>query len=397
MSTLDRVRQAINFWLITTVWYFLILAFGWIFADLEVPILEINGFWIYFVLVVIYTLTSFREQPAKKLGVKFFFSSRPIQQTNDGPAFVPWPIFTFLTHLDKPPKQRQYPGEIDAIFHGDERTEPLPPGKVLPFRVTTGSPKESKEDWRISKGLPESERENGYPNYPYKNDPLDLRMTLEPSATATRRILDAVQYIRAVGDDEEADRRMRDATEGVITSNFVRRTPARILGELDQINGELEKAIQKVVAYGRKFRVISGHPQGGEWESDLDERWGVDASSIQMVRTGIPKEVSEALRTIAAEKAGVETAKHKADQVRETGKGEGDKEKAVRTGIGEGDAAAAEAFVDKLAQMTGRTKAEIFEAFVQLGISKNVEHLNLFDINNILSGLTRVLPRRIEL
>lgn len=233
-----------------------------------------NWGWIIISFQIIYIVLSFKTVgPEEKAAVLLF--KRPMYEVKSGLIFVPWLVCS-LRKESRLTIQMQIPGEPEEIDKSGDDNKGLLPGKMfLPIRSTTAS-------YEIVK------KNKAFANDPalVEGDPLNRRMTLEPTAQIRFKIKDLVKFIQTIGSIKEAKKQLRDTAEGVIDSEFGKRTPALIIAHRSDINKTLRKEIGKLV------KDDTTTPEHNEW-------WGVDIETAQLLDLDISKKVNEALSQVA--------------------------------------------------------------------------------------------------
>lgn len=235
-----------------------------------------NYGWIILGFQIIYTVLSFKTVgPDEKAAVLFF--GRPLHEVRSGLVFVPWLICS-LRKESRLTIQIQIPGEPEEIDKSGDDEKGVSAGKVLPIRATTGSYETVKKN-------------SLFTNDPslVEGDPLNQRMTLEPSAQIRFKIKNIVKFIGHIGSITEAKKQLRDTAEGVIKSEFAKRTPALIIAHWSEISNILKLEIGKMV-------------KDDTGTIDEDEGWGVVIETAQLLDVDITKKVNEALSAVSAAK-----------------------------------------------------------------------------------------------
>ncbi|MFZ2038649.1 MAG: SPFH domain-containing protein [Minisyncoccia bacterium] len=288
---------------------------------------------ILFGLQIIYTALSFKIVGTEELGALLVFE-RPVYEVRSGIVFVPW-LICGLRRESRLTIQMQIPGEPEEVDKsGDDNRGLIAGKKYLPIRVTTSSYEIVMKDSRFA-------------NDPalVEGDPLNNRMTLEPSAQIRFKIKDIIRFVQVIGSLKEAQRQLRDTAEGSIQSEFGRRTPALILAHRDEISKILRVEIGKLV------KDDTCTPDSNEW-------WGIEIDTAQLLDIDINKKVNVALSLATAAKINKVTTVIDAEAAKEKKKQEGLGSKEFKIAEGEGAAKARELIL--LAEAAGLAKlAEI--------------------------------------
>lgn len=203
---------------------------------------------------------------------------------NPGPVFIPLGI----CGLEKAPRnniQSELPSDPENIFRGDG---PVEKGKFPPIRIPFGPPSEGDD-------IP-------------TNDPLNCRMTQEVVPVVTWRIKEFGQFIKAIGNVEEAKRQMEDASIAMLLEEFSTVTPAKVLKNLPYYNNKLKIAIRKRIG-------DEGTP---EW-------WGVEFIDAEIKAINFGHTLNSAIQGIpeAATKATAVALTAEGEKKRRSLEGEG--------------------------------------------------------------------------
>lgn len=236
-----------------------------------------NWGWIIASLQMIYLVLSFRTVRADEKAVILLFE-RPLYEVNSGLVFIPWLICNLRIETSLV-IQIQIPGEPEEVDKSGDDEKGVASGKFLPIRATTGSYESVKksDEFKDDPAL-------------IKDDPLNERMTLEPSAQIVLKIKDISKFIRNIGSVAMAKKLLRDTSEGVIQSEFAKRTPALIIAHRTEINKKIREQIRLLI---KDDPNTAGH----------DEGWGAEIEAAQLLEIDISKKVNEALSQVAEAKA----------------------------------------------------------------------------------------------
>ena len=236
-----------------------------------------NWGWIILGLQIVYLSLSFKTVEPDQLAVILLFGN-PLYEVHSGLVFVPW-IVCSLRKESSLANQIQIPGEPEEIDRSGDDVKGVALNKILPIRATTGSYESVVKDPIFEKD----------PALVDKNDPLNQRMTLEPSAQIVFKIKDIIKFIRNIGSIATAKKRLRDTSEGVIQSEFAKRTPALVIAHRAEINKKIREEIGLLV---KDNPDTPGH----------DEGWGVEIEVAQLLEIDISKKVNEALSLVTESK-----------------------------------------------------------------------------------------------
>jgi regulator of protease activity HflC (stomatin/prohibitin superfamily) len=237
-----------------------------------------------FLMIVLYTIASFRQLGPTELGARVLFG-KPIDQVSSGFVFVPVGIFT----LEVAPAtviQDELPSDPQNIFRGDGE---VPPGKFPPIRIPFG--------------LPTTEND----------DPYDHRMTQEVVPVVTWRIENFIKFLTTIGSVNEARRQMEDTAIAMLIEAFAKITPAVALQELEKHSNDLKRSID-----------------------DRVEGWGIELKSAKIKGINFDHALNTAIlgvpKATVNAKATVITAEARKRQLELEGAGAGNAEKAILDG-----------------------------------------------------------------
>ena len=302
-----------------------------IFILMKVSLDEGNNWnlgWTILGIQIMYTALSFKIVKEDEVAAVLLFGN-PKKRVTSGLVLVPWLICS-LRKESRLTIQMQIPGEPEEIDKSGLDNRGLLEGKkVLPIRATTGSYE------IVKKGI-------------FKDDPalvdgdaLSQRMTLEPTAQIRFRIKDIVKFIRNIGSIKAAKVQLRDTAEGVIKSEFAKRTPALIIAHWEDINQTLKTEIGKLV-------------KDDPTTSNRNESWGVVVETAQMLDVDMNKKVNEALSQATEAKIQAKKTITMSEAARTAKKNEGLGMKSFR--ISEGEALAYARKLLMLAEAEGTAK-----------------------------------------
>jgi regulator of protease activity HflC (stomatin/prohibitin superfamily) len=179
--------------------------------------------------------------------------------------FPVWAGFCNLVYGPTKRQQREFPADFANIWHGS--TETTPPGKVEPFRITTG----------------------GKDNLSENDSPLDGRLTLNVAFFAAFRVVNMPLIVKVLGitdqmdvnnmptgrltvDIEEGFRQIQDTAKRVLNALFGTQSPRWIIENQTAIAEELVRR--------------------GEY------RWGVDLEEVALSLVGLSHTLNTALASV---------------------------------------------------------------------------------------------------
>ncbi len=305
-----RKRKATIFWIIVIASYLCLFGLEYMFPS-PTTIATVGGYelvwgWGYFIFSMqfLYTLKSLKTIGPTELGARLLFG-KPINPLSSGLAYIPWGICqlvkeTGLTVQDEIPTDPQH------IFRGDG---PVPEGQYPPIRIPFGPPKTAEELKKMKITTEEGESLV----IPPKDDPLNIRITVEVVPIIRWRIIDYIKFLTTIGCKEEASRQMEDSAIGSITREFTKVTPAVVLANIGIYNRKLQEEIQKRI-----------------------ENWGMILETAQVKTINLHHTLNEAIgsvprATLSAEVVVID-AKATKKELKLHGEGEGAAEKAVLAG-----------------------------------------------------------------
>jgi regulator of protease activity HflC (stomatin/prohibitin superfamily) len=253
--------------------YGVIIIFSLLFIlfGFEVLGMSIGKFILWF--LPFYSLFSCKSVGPQDNGVILFFG-KPILDVNSGFCFVPL-LVCRLIKKTKLVDQLEVPAESQLIWEGSG-DPPVGSGMVAPLRITTGG---------IDAGTK-------------SDDPLDGRLTLEPTAYVRYRIKSLRRFIQSVGSFEEARKQLYDTLVGAIAEEFSSRTPKTIITEIGIINASLEHRVKMLV---------EGNPES--LDEDKRNGWGAEIEDVRLKKTDVSYTINKALAELAAGKISAEKIK----------------------------------------------------------------------------------------
>ncbi len=267
-------------------------------------------------LTIFYIILSIKIVHEEEIG-GIILLGEPIEDAEAGPHLVPF-LFAKVRRFPRGVIQQEIPGEPNEIWH-EKGFPPADSKLVPPIRVTTG------EDTKST-------------------DPLDRRMTLEPTATNRFRINSVTKFLSTVVTLEEAKRQVFDVVVAFLSKEFAQRTPRTILRDLSVISGALDAEVNTLVT-----------------------SWGLDSEGTQVKLVDLPRTVSEALRDVPAstlqKTATITRAEAEKQKRKLEGQGTAQAEQSLIEARGKG--------IKNAAELTGLTPANILAAeTVQASLGK---------------------------
>lgn len=314
--------QAITwpFWLLLAVttagWLLPVFNVGW-FPKLGI---HFDGWTLYYGFLLslptaAYIIASFRKVQTYERGGVMVFEKPAIEV---GPSWLFVPLgFAELHAYPISRLQKQFPGEPEMIFKGDDN-EPLPhPDMVREIRATTAAPKPRRKD--------SADEE-------FEEDLLNVRKTIAITFFAIYKMKEGNFfdfYSKIPGESWEEKRpniekMIRDSAETDIVEAVAQQTLGELLTNINSINESLKEHVQANLA-----------------------QFGIEIIEIKMQNPDISKSLAEALDRIpianANAKATVTDAKANATKIRTEGQAKADAVKAEIEAKGLGQRAAANA------------------------------------------------------
>ncbi len=178
------------------------------------------GTFLFWMGILVYTPFSIRAVQPDQLGCVVFFG-KILASVNPGPALVPRLLFA-LKLVPGTIQEHEVPGDSKEIWSGEP--EKLPPGMVLPLRISTG-----------------------YKNPQEHKSPLDNQMTVEVNYYVRYEIVDAAKFISEFSNLEEFRRQIEDTSTRVVQREFGQRTLADIIANYGTLNDLLKKENEELV------------------------------------------------------------------------------------------------------------------------------------------------------
>lgn len=258
----DRPIRPQLYWIVLGVWIFILLT-----AILVSWIVDPKVFEIVTAAVVIWIAMSIRiinfNRTIGLLGLEM-----PIANTRPGPKVIPWLL---MRALDYPAdiQQRQFPGNPEEVFKGDDK-DPLPEGiKYRPLRITTGKP---------------AQEANGI---------LDIQASVEVLFYLRVKIVGALQFHLKYGDIEGFWAQMRDTGQKTLAEKFSQaKGLGELIGKLPEIMEALDAEYKRDLADGGVEVVESGldSPDLSKKLAEALRDLGVARSEGEQVRIKITQE-----------------------------------------------------------------------------------------------------------
>lgn len=267
---------------------------GWVIVILLSAVTFIAPLTLLFLLI--FVERSFVKVKENEIGAAFAYGKALIELPS-GLRFLPFGLMQSRRY-PRGIQQFQCPGEPEKVFKKDDKDD-LPEGMVRPIRVVTGGPRADKA---------------------FKDDLLDVRMTLTLSYAVQWSITNVLYYASYYGEKTEVEKQIRDIGEALLAEIAVTHSAASFLKALPEINEEL----------------------GGTIE-DHFRNSGVEIKSTRLISPDLSHSVSDALAGIPTANAEAKRAVIRAEA-----------NKTTRIKRGEGDAAAQLAVLN--AQADGRKK-----------------------------------------
>jgi len=209
----------------------------------------------------------------QEVGAILYFGAF-VKEVNPGLLFVPF-FSCKLVKVTGLTTEMQIPGEPEDVFDPKENIE----GTVRKIFAT------HKEKMGT-------------------DDPLDRRLTTEPSAYIRFRVKrgSVENFLERIGSIEEAERQIRDANESEIKVIFARNTVKETLKNLEKINGKLLATTINLV-----------------------EDWGIELLRVQIVDLGLShntnKKIDEAVQAEFEKRATITLAEAERRRLEEEGEG----------------------------------------------------------------------------
>ncbi len=243
-------------------------------------------FWASLTAFVFHLATSWKIVNANEIAVRMFLG-RPKHNVQSGIVLEIWPVMKVKTF----PRTR-YQYLIKFIEDDDERTqeeEAQSDGekRLRVIRITTAS----KENARVS--IQTMDDDDEYKSHFEKiieaikdiGDPLDSRLTVEPTFVIRFRILSPFYFIQAVKDADDAQKQIAQAVISRAQIEFARLTPTLILHSLKYINQKLTEEVE--------FMIGEKPYADKDGKKILKDRWGIEIQDVYVKTFGITKSVNE--------------------------------------------------------------------------------------------------------
>ncbi len=320
------------FWLCVGGAYALLSLVSLVLFFFPTTILGIDWNWGFalFLLVVVYTIASFKTIEPTLLGVRIFLG-KPIDHLTSGFVFVPYGIFVIST---APANiiQSELPGNPEQIFHGEGTPTA---GMFPPIRIAFGPPT-TNADVVIANAVATAAAAayaaspNGvtaataaitaatavdvaYAAAVPSNDPLNERMTAAVVPIVSWILKDFKKFITQIGTIDLAKSQMEDTIVALLAEAFAKITPAVALKRLQKHSDELKKALIM-----------------------LTHDWGIELISVRIKVINFSKTLNTAILNLPMSKVTATASLVTATAAKEVaileGQGKGAAEKAVLEG-----------------------------------------------------------------
>lgn len=190
--------------------------------------LDWNSWQVFLALILLHLILSFKSLDAQRIGGVLFFGAFA---KDVKPGFILVPAFSCrLVSETALIMQRQFPGEPEEIDKSGKDTPEE--GKVMPIRITHAEIEDS-------------------------NDPLDKRITTEPTFFVSYQIVDFEAFYTNIGSSEEAERQMRDTGESEVRVKFSALTARQTNEQQSDLNNGLMESIENLVeTWGVKIKRV---------------------------------------------------------------------------------------------------------------------------------------------
>lgn len=222
----------------------------------------------------LYTIASFRVVGPQELGAVLLFG-KPLYEVSPGLVFVPFGICQ-LVKESALVIEAEFPADPEKIDKSGDDTR-RDPNLVQPIRVPTASPQSV-----------DAAHQNQLARY--EHDSLNHRMVTEVRFYTRYQIYRGwfIQFLQTIGSLEEANRQLRDTSEGILKVEFSKRTPPMIVAEQAEINDAMLEAAEILV--GEK-------PRPGI-TFDPNARWALNIRDMRITDIDFSKSVHESLRNV---------------------------------------------------------------------------------------------------
>lgn len=140
--------------------------------------------------LLLYVILSFRLIKTQETAAAFLLFI-PTLNMDPGPKLIPWLLFTISTY-PRVVKQKQWPGNPEEVFKGDDKEE-LPPGMVRPLRLVTGKPQGEDE-----------------------LDPYNIQMAFTILYYARYFVFDAILFTKKFGSENAFLDQIRDTADKIL-------------------------------------------------------------------------------------------------------------------------------------------------------------------------------------
>ncbi|HEY4495987.1 MAG TPA: SPFH domain-containing protein, partial [Candidatus Paceibacterota bacterium] len=285
-----------------------------------------NWGWALFYAHIAYTILSFRQVQAEEHAAITLFG-KAVMNIGSGLKFVPigacsLRIFTkniinLQVGLPQAPSESQK-GYVPQLSPGELTKSTMMRGSYEGFRVNFASYESAASQ------LTDEQRRMFT-----RDDELNRRLTTDPLILVLFKINDPMQFVNVVGTLENALGLIEKTVSVTLQEYCGKWTPAYVLFNLDEANGFLKEATERLVWDPDAVKRLKSDEQPGE-------PWGVDFLSVQIQSLGLPQRVNASIAD--ARKAGfqrdriITLADGKRQALAQIGKGKGEAKKAEMEG-----------------------------------------------------------------
>ena len=220
---------------ILSVWLGLLTFFGYEAWTYEKGTVNMNWGLVSAVILLIHIVKSIRTVDANQTGALILFG-KPTYRVEQGLVFTIWPAERLET-ASRVSRQRQFPGEPDDIFEGDDN-------ETIPVDPVTGKPKNVRPIRVIHIGNPEKQ----------EADPYERPMATQVLIVVSYRIFDLPRFIQMIETTENAEKQMQDIATQVVQNELPGKTVREaILGKQAVSNRIKKSVITKTKTWGIKI------------------------------------------------------------------------------------------------------------------------------------------------
>lgn len=307
--------------------------------------------WLYWLLLGAgYILLSWKSVKEDQIGVRLFFG-KPLDQVEPGPVFAPLGLIEVRV-LKGIQIQQEHPADPPSIFRGDPHETP-PPGKFQPIRITFGNaiPDEKTaekvfgDQYHLdgSFNIEDHKPQQVTFNHVAEDDGTKERVTAEAVPVTKYTIKDAVRYVLAVGDEEEANRQLEDLVVSVLQRFLPLMSAGQALKNVEWISLILHHAMRELT---KNWGIELAPPKGAYlkqliFHRDYNVALAAPGIAIQEARAKANAAIGERERLIKEGEGAAQAAKDLA-RGQLVGRTEGLKEMAKELGVSGQQAMAAE-------------------------------------------------------